>query len=219
MTTSLTAAMVVLLVGLAVALAALAVAAILVGRKMRAPVAGLRDQALTALYVFRYDNALDWLGVRTAERRSRTDELRSAIADASADGGVRAALARLGDPKDLARDVAARRRGPLWTTGGIAAVVFGLVYQLGAFVGLDVLATGVENLAVSDASVTSATPLLPGVAYHVTTDHAGALDVIGVETNMLAFLIPVLVFFVVSRSWRALTARRARPASGDSVEG
>ncbi len=207
------AAWVVLLVGIAVVLLALASAAVVVMLRLRAPVEGLGDQARSALYVFRYDNALDWLGVGTAERRSRTDELRRGIADAAADGGVQVALTRLGEPKDLARDVAARRRGPMWSAGGIAAVVVGLAFQLGTFVGLDVLATGVERLAVRDASVTSASPLLPGVAYHVTTDHAGALDVIGVETNPLAWLIPVLVFIVVSRPWRLLTARAARRAA------
>jgi len=215
---TLSAAWVVLLVGIAAVLLALGLAAVVVVLRLRAPVEGLGDQARSALYVFRYDNALDWLGVRTKERRSRTDELRRGIADAAADGGVRAALARLGEPKDLARDVAARSRGPLWSAGGIAAVLTGLGFQLATFVGLDVLATGVEKLAVPDASLAVSTPLLPGVVYDFTTDHAGALGTIGVNTNLLAWLIPVIVFLGVSRPWRLLTARRARHTADDSVQ-
>ena len=183
----------------------------------RAPVKGLGAQARSAHYVFRYDTSLDLLGVRSADRKSQTAELRQSIADASADGGVRAALARLGSPKELAQEVAAWRRNPAWGTGSIVAVCVWLAFQFAVMVGLEVLSRGVERLAVPDASIKVSTFFLPGVEYQVTTDHAGAIDVIGTQYNLLIFLVPVLVFFIASRGWRLLSARSARRDAGGTA--
>ena len=199
--------LIVLLVSTAVLMIALAVATVFFA--YRAPVKGFRAQARTAHFVFRYDLALELQGIHRFTRKSRTAELRQSIADAAADGGVRAALSRFGDPKELAREENARRRTPAWGTGGIFAVVVGLAFQFAIVVGLDVLSRGVERLAIPDASLKVSTFFLPGVTYDITTDHTGALDVMGTTYNALVFLVPVLVFLVVSRSWRLITARRA----------
>jgi hypothetical protein len=207
MTTTVSTTIVVLLLTAVVLIGAALAAVILV---YRAPVGGVRAQARTAWYVMRYDTALELVGVRKADRKARTDELRRSIADAAVDGGVGAALARLGDPKELAREENARRRAPAWGLGGAAALWVWLSYQFGVLVGVDVLANAVGKLAISDASLTVSTLFLPGITYDVTTDHTGAVDAIGTEYHLVTFLIPVLVFLAVSRSWRALSARRTR---------
>ena len=151
----------------------------------RAPVKGLAAQARTAHYVFRYDIALDLLGIRRFTRRSRTAELRRSIADAAADGGVRAALSRLGDPKGIGARGDREAPHPGVGHGGIFAVVVGLAFQFAIVVGLDVLSRGVEKLAIPDASLKVSTFFLPGVTYDITTDHTGALDVMGTTYNSL----------------------------------
>lgn len=186
--------------------------------RFRAPVASWRDQARTAKYVMSYDNALEWRGVKLSERRSLTDELRRNIADAAAAEGVRRALVQVGHPRDLANAVAARDRGPTWALGSAVAIGIWFALQLGALVGLDVLSTGVEQLAQPDAAVTVTTPMLPGTTLEVTTDAAGALDRMSVETNRNNWIVPILGLLIFSSPWRLLTVRRTRRASGGSVQ-
>jgi hypothetical protein len=181
--------------------------------RFRAPVRSLRDQWRTARYVFRYDNALDLRGVGASERRSLTDELRRNIADAAAPEGVSGTLERLGHPRDLANAVAARDRRPTWSIGGAVAVGVWLVFQFSTFVGLDVLATSLEQMAPQAASVTVTTPVLPGIAYTVVTDASGEVVSMAIASNVLSWLIPTLCFLVFSSPWRLLTARAPRRAS------
>lgn len=182
--------------------------------RFRAPVASWRDQARTAKYVMSYDNALEWRGVKLSERRSLTDELRRNIADAAASDGVRGALERLGHPRDLANAIASRDRGPTWALGSAVAIGLWFALQLGALFGLDVLSTGVEQVAPHDASAVVTTPMLPGTTFEVTTDGAGALDRISVEMNRDNLIVPALGLLVFSSPWRLFTRRTARRAAG-----
>jgi len=186
--------------------------------RFRAPVATWRDQVRTARYVMSYDNALEWRGVKRSERRSLTDELRRNIADAAAPDGVRGALQRLGHPRDLANAVAARDRGPTWALGSAVAIGLWFVLQLGALFGLDVLSTGVEQVAAPNASVIVTTPMLPGTTFEVTTNGVGALDRISVEMNRDNLIVPLVGGLIFSNPWRLVTRRTARRATDDSVQ-
>ena len=195
----------------------IAVTAIILFLIYRVRVAGLRNQIRAAWYVLAYDDALQWLGVAGKRRKALLDELRSNIADAAQDAPMRVVLERLGHPRELARDIAASRRGPSWALGATVGVSLWLAFDLASFVGLDVLTTGIEHLAPANTSVAVTTPLLPGVSYDLTTDGAGKVDTIRVASNLASFILPAGAFILFSRPWRLFTRRAARRASGDSV--
>ncbi len=208
MTISLQSAAAVLAGGLGIVLVTLGFGVAWTLMRFRAPVRSLRGQFRTARYVFRYDNALEWRGVRLSERRGLTDELRRNIADAAASRDVDDALARLGHPRDLAGNIAARNRGATWAHGSFVALGLWFVFQLATFVGLDVLVTTIEQMAPSNATVMVSPPVLPGVTYEVVTDAAGGVHSTTLETQALfTFLVPMVGFVVFSRPWRALTRR------------
>ena len=175
----------------------------------RLAVPGFMAQARTARYAFAYDDALQWLGVSGRKRKELLAELGSNIADAAADASVSEVLARLGEPKDLARAVAATKRGPSWGLGAGVALTLWFLFQLGSYVGLDVLATGVEDLGVADASVHATTYLLPGVEFDMTTGGKGDLDTISVAMGPLFWVAPMLAFALFSKPWRLIRKRRA----------
>lgn len=179
----------------------------------RVRVVGLQDQVRAAWYVLAYDDALQWLGVAGKRRKALLNELRSNIADAAKDATMPVVLARLGHPRELAHGIAASRRGPSWTLGVTVGVGLWLAFGLATFVGLDVLSTGMERLAPANAAVAVTSPLLPGVSYDLTTDGAGKVDTIGVESNLASFVLPAGAFILFSRPWRLLTNRNARRAS------
>jgi hypothetical protein len=218
MTVSINSALAVFAGGTGMVVFVLVFRQVLVLNRFRAPVPAWRDQIRTARYVMRYDNALEWRGVKLSERRSLTDELRRNIADAAASDGVRSALERLGHPRDLANAIAARDRGPTWALGSAVAIGLWFALQLGALFGLDVLSTGVQQMAPHNASVVVTTPMLPGTTFDVTTDGAGALDRISVKTNRDNWIVPTVGLLIFSSPWRLLTVRRARRASGASVQ-
>lgn len=175
----------------------------------RVKVGGLADQVSTARYVLEYDDALTWLGVKGKRRKSLLAELKSNIADASVDRPVKTALAALGDPKELARAIMAGTRGPSWALGAVVGLGVWFVFQFAGFVGLDLIATGVEKLNIAGAHLNVSTLLLPGVEYTITTDAKGALDTLAVEMGPLAWVAPILAFALFSRPWRLLQARNA----------
>jgi|GEM_PF-1698375 len=212
MTVTIESATAVLAGGAGIVLLVLALGWIGMVIRFRAPVGSWRDQALTAKYVMRYDNALEWRGVARAERRSLTDELRRNIADAAATEGVSDSLERLGHPRDLANAVAARDRGPTWALGSFVALGVWFMLQMGLFFSADVLATGIEQLETSNADVSVTTPVFLGTTFEVTTDAAGDLNSLGVESSAIALLIPALAFVVFSTPWRLGTRKTARSA-------
>lgn len=183
----------------------------------RVRVPGPQNQIRAAWYVLSYDDALQWLGVAGKRRKGLLSELRSNIADAAKDAPMRVVLERLGHPRGLARDIAASRRGPSWALGATVAVSLWVAFDLASFVGLDVLSTGIEQLAPADATVAVTSPLLPGVSYDLTTDGAGRVDTISVASNGASFIVPAAAFLLFSRPWRALKRRSTREASGDAT--
>ena len=199
------------------ALVGILVAAIILFQLYRVRVPGVMNQVRAVWYVLTYDDALQWLGVSGKKRKGLLNELRSNISDAAKDAPMGVVLERLGKPRELARDIAAPRRGPPWTLGVTVGVCVWLAFGLASFVGLDVLSTGIEHLAPADASVVSASPLLPGVTYDVTTDGAGKIDTIGLESNLAALILPAGAFLVFSRPWRALKRRSSGEAAADAT--
>jgi len=188
----------------------LVAAAFLVGLFLTYRVKGgsLADQVSTARYVLAYDDALTWLGVQGKRRKSLLAELKSNIADASGDRPVKTALGALGDPRELARAIMAGTRGPSWALGAIVALSVWFVFQFAGFVGLDLIATGVERLNIAGAHLNVSTLLLPGVQFAITTDAKGALDTLSVEMGPLAWVAPILAFAIFSRPWRLIATRR-----------
>lgn len=219
MEASMHAALAVLGAGLGIVIVVLVVGFAWALWRFRAPVRGIRAQWLSARYVFRYDNALEWRGVGGSERRSLTDDLRRNIADAAETEGIEGALSRLGHPRDLAGAIAARTQGPRWAVGGAWALGLWFVFQVATFVGLDALTTGLEQVA-PPGSVAVVTPqALPGVTYTVQTGAGGSPTSMVLKTNALTWLVPTLGFVLASRPWRLVTRwwTRRRQALGRSV--
>lgn len=177
----------------------------------RAPVKGLVAQARTGRYVFAYDDALQWLGLGYRERGRLTDELRSNIAAAAADAPVAEVLERMGPAKDLARGVAARRRGPTWIMGAaaaLAAVTFQVVATI--LMQLTFLST-VKKLASPGETVSVRAPL--GLVFEGTLGDEGWVQAASSTSSAASLILPVVAFLLCSRPWRMLTAKAARRAS------
>lgn len=100
---------------------------------------GIGDNLHVMSYLTRYDAALEYHGLGGRERRANIYELKSNLAESAADGGVAAALDRLGPPRKLAAEVAGSRlvpswsRGALWVAGAIMIGLFALVMSASAF--------------------------------------------------------------------------------------
>jgi len=176
----------------------------------RARVGGLAEQARTARYVFAYDDALQWLGVGYRERGRLTGELRSNISAAAADAPVREVLERMGPAKELARAVAARRRGPTWVVGAVAALVV-IVAQILATILMQLsFISAVTSIAAPYQTVTGNVPLWQ--TFEATMGDSGRVDMFSSTTHVGTLIIPALGFIIWSRPWRLITHRAARRA-------
>ncbi len=201
-------------VGVVLMVAALAIA-IATFATYRAVVPRVLDQARTALFVARYDAALEWMGIRARRRKILVDELRANIADASADGPVREVLGRIGDPRNLARELEPQPRGPQWARGGIAALALVMIGMWGALVTADTLrqsAAPGPHPASTTVSAQSFSDFLPGITveWSATTDGNGNALTEGFTVNFAPVvpLIPVVLGLVVAAPWRAVGRRR-----------
>ena len=194
------------LVGTVVVTALVALAVLFYAYRARVP--GLAAQARSARYVIAYDDALQWLGVGYRERGRLTRDLRVNIADAAADAAVVEVLARMGPAKELARGVAARRRGPAWVIGGLAALV-AIVAQVAATILMQMsFLAAVEEVAAPYQTVSSR--VLAGLTFEATMGDAGAVEMFSSSASFGWLLVPLLAFLVWSRAWRVLTTKRAR---------
>lgn len=176
----------------------------------RARVPGFVSQARSARFVVAYEDALEWLGVGYRERGRLTRELRANIADAAADAPVPEVLTRMGSAKELARGVAARRRGPTWLIGGVAAV---------AMIAVQVLVTILMNVSFISAVEAGSVPnhmvkgtVLPGLTFGARLGDSGVVDSLSANFSSWWLILPVLAFILGSRAWRALTNKAARRA-------
>lgn len=183
---------------------------------LRARVDGVRAQVRSAMYVFAYDDALQWIGVSGKERMRLYGELRANIAAAAADAPVTEVLRRMGPPREMARAVAAGPSRPRWVLGMIAGAVAALIYAWAVIVGLDLVARTIEAAAAPGSTVDVSSVILPGLHYEATTkakDGATALDAIAVTMGPGIVVFPILVGLVAARPWRAISRSRAARTS------
>ncbi|NTV39489.1 MAG: hypothetical protein HGA51_05970 [Demequinaceae bacterium] len=181
----------------------------------RARVPGVGSQARSARYVVAYDDALQWLGVRYRERERLTGELRANLAAAAADSPMRDVLERMGSPKELARGVAARRRGPTWIVGAAAAMAT-VAAQIAATMLMQL--TFLETVeTVSGPGETVSIRVLMGAVFEATLGADGTAQTFSTTTSAAGLILPVLAFLLFSRPWRLLIAGRAHLSSGDSA--
>lgn len=171
------------------------------------PGLGLRDNLRAMVYLTQYDAALEYHGVHRRELRARVDELRANLAESATEGGVRAALDRLGPPRSLAAEVADGRIAPSWMRGvlWLGAVVtmglFSLGMSVSAFVG------AVESLAAPGDPVTWSSPFVRMTAEASTS---GGVDSFSIEVPFVTLALLLVPFLIGARIWRLWTGRRER---------
>ena len=169
----------------------------------RARVAGLAEQVRTARYVFAYDDALRWLGVGSRERGRLTGEIRANIAAAASDAPVREVLERMGPAKELARAVAARRRGPTWVAGAIGAFAVVVAQILATILMQLSFIAAVESVATPYQTVKGGVPLWQ--TFEATMGDAGHVDMFTSTSSAAGLILPLVAFLVWSRPWRVLS--------------
>jgi hypothetical protein len=173
--------------------------------KNRVPGLGFRDGVRAAVYLTQYDAALEYHGLRRRELRARVDELRGNLAESAADGGLQAALARLGPPRALAAEVAGVRKAPswlrgvLWVAGAVAIGLCTLGMGVSAFLG------AMESLAAPGDTATWSGLL---VAFEGTLGADGKASSFSVELPFASLGLLLVTFLVGARVWRLWIARR-----------
>lgn len=184
----------------------------LLGLHLKNTVSGLgfRDSVLAVVYLTQYDAALEYHGLRRRELRARVDELRANLAESAADGGLEAALARLGPPRALAAEVAGVRmapswlRGVLWVAGAVALGLLTLGMSVSAFLG------AMESLAAPGDTATWSGLL---GTFEGTLGADGKAGSFSVELPFASFGLLLLVFLIGARVWRLWIGRRQPEAA------
>jgi hypothetical protein len=179
----------------------------------------ISDRARITAALWRLD-VLMWDLPRRA-RRANLAELRANLTAAAADLGARAAVRQLGDLRSVADDYLDAeygdvRRRPRWRTGMYWALCLDAVMFTAGLIGFLSFMDGV--LAAAGPG-TNGTYQLPG--YINAFGFTGEISVDGGEFGGFVFgaslwilILPLAVFLVGSRAWRALPAlRRNRRAS------
>ncbi|QBX55115.1 hypothetical protein EXE58_06360 [Nocardioides seonyuensis] len=179
--------------------------------KNRVPGLGVLDGLRAVAYLTQYDAALEYHGLRSRERRARVDELRANLAESAADGGVAAAIHRLGPPRVLASEVAGARMVPSWSRGtlwlaiavGVAALV--LATSTSAFL------AGVDSVA-SGGDATWSTLFVTMTA---STAPSGS-STFAVELQLVALVLLLVPFLLGARVWRLRAGNRSDRVSNRS---
>jgi hypothetical protein len=177
--------------------------------KNRVPGLGFRDGLRAVVYLTQYDAALEYHGLRRRELRTRVDELRANLAESAADGGVAAAIHRLGPPRVLASEVAGARmvpswsRGALWLAAAMAVGVFALVMSTSAFLAV------VESAVAPGATATWSTFLMTLTA---TSAQSGP-PTFTLELPFVTLALLLVPFGLGARVWRLWTGNRAHQVS------
>ena len=173
------------------------------------PGLGFRDSVRAVSYLTRYDAALEYHGLRRRELRARVNELRADLAESAADGGVSAAIHRLGPPRVLAAEVAGVRmvpswaRGTLWLGAAVAVGVLSLVMSTSAFL------SAVESAAAPGATATWSTFFLTMTA----TSVKGGPPTLTVDLPVATLLLLLVPFGLGARIWRLRAGERAHRVS------
>lgn len=177
--------------------------------KNRVPGLGFRDGLRAVVYLTQYDAALEYHGLRRRELRTRVNELRANLAESAADGGVAAAIGRLGPPRVLAAEVAGARmvpswsRGALWLAGAMAVGVFALVMSTSAFL------AAVESAAAPGDTATWSTFFMTMTA---TSTHSGP-PTFTLELPLVTLALLLVPFGLGARVWRLWTGKPAHQIS------
>lgn len=172
----------------------------------RAPGGSLADQVRSARYVADYESALEWLGVGWRERSAHVKELRVNLTEAARDGGMRAAIRRLGAAKDLARDVASSHVRPTWAIGVGLMTITWLLLQLILVATVDAFSAGA--VGVGEPGATASGMGILGTSFEVTLGADGLQQSLRATSGWPFVAIPIAVFLVSSRFWRVRTRRR-----------
>lgn len=173
----------------------------------------LRDRTRTELAVQRYDFWLDLGGVPRRQRRSLTQELRANLHDAAEHEGLGAALLGIGSPRTLAHasTTSAGYAGtgtsrPRWAVGGYAATA---VFAVLLFLWLCTLLGFLDGVSASGVQGPVEGSIPPWGSTVTATAGRGTLS-LSTTVPWLLLLLPLLVFLLAARAWRAVPRRRSR---------
>lgn len=172
--------------------------------KYRAAALGLRGRLRVMAYLMQYDAALEYHGLRRRELRARVNELRTNLVESAADGGVAAAIHRLGPPRVLAAEVAGSRMVPSWSRGSVwvaAAVAIGL---FGFFMSASAFLSAVESGATTGATATWSPFFLTMSATAVSSGP----PTFTVEFPFVMLALLLVPFALGARVWRLWTGER-----------
>jgi hypothetical protein len=178
--------------------------------KNRVPGLGFRDGLRAVVYLTQYDAALEYHGLRRRELRARVNELRADLVEAAADGGVAAAVHRLGPPRVLAADVAGARmvpswsRGTLWLGAATAVGVLAVVMSTSAFL------AAVESAVEPGTTATWSTFFITMTA----TSAPSGPPTFTLELPLVTLALLLVPFGLGARVWRLWTGKARRADSG-----
>jgi hypothetical protein len=155
--------------------------------------------------VLSYDWWLDLRGTPWRRRRDLRSELRANLRDAAAHTGARPAVAALGSTRQMAVEAHPHDLSrPRWAVGVYSGVTALMLTLLGALLASLAWADGVMS-ADPEEPVSGSVTLLPGSSMEYVPLADGFSVTSGV--GWLPVAVGLLVFLVVSRPWRTITAR------------
>lgn len=163
--------------------------------------------------VQRYDFWLDMRGVAMRRRRELRRELRTNLAEASADVGMTRALFGIGSPKELAHAATESDPSrPRWGQGALAAaLVLGVVVCTCMYTAT-VFAAGVEASGMTGETVRGFVFPWYGVEFSARVEPGRGGLATGAANVQYYFIgLPLLTFLLVTQPWRLLRARTGRP--------
>lgn len=174
--------------------------------KNRVPGLGFRDGLRAVVYLTQYDAALEYHGLRRRELRARVNELRADLAESAADGGVGAAIDRLGPPRVLASEVAGARvvpswsRGTLWLAAAMVVGAFVLAMSSSAFL------AAVESAVAPGTTATWSTLFMTMTATSVPSGP----PTFTLELPLVTLALLLVPFGLGARAWRLWTGHPSR---------
>jgi hypothetical protein len=165
----------------------------------------LIDRLRVAWAVYRYEFWLGAADVPSRRRRDLRSELHANLAEAAAQTGSRQAVDALGSLRLLAMSSKSpsARHQPTWTTAQIAGILVFVLLMIGQFL------LGAGFIAGVDASGVSHTVRgavgLPGYTVEYVQSRDGFSYGVGGGPSII--VLPVIVFVIAARPWRALRTR------------
>ncbi|PID96284.1 MAG: hypothetical protein CSA84_05600 [Actinomycetales bacterium] len=170
--------------------------------------------------VWIYDYWMDVESVPMRGRRARRAELRTNLADATADVGFEQARRGLGDLRELARAAAGPVNRPRWMVGLVAAMIVFTVLICITLFGTTAWIDGVLAADASGGRVEGGPRLIPWITCAVDTNPAPGKPISMMATiELWALLLPTLAAYLLgSRIWRLIGGSTgAKPVKADPV--